>query len=160
MSELRALFEFADKQSVRIFRQNGRILPMYHAITEDGTNFVTPPFSDNKDEAVAVIRAMFQVRKVVRYVFIDEAWILDITRTGIDEADLDRITRAGLEHHPDRREILMLCAEDRSGARMMGHRFILRPEHGKPKLSPLTMLGDGQTEGRMVGLLQREGKAS
>jgi hypothetical protein len=126
---------------------------MYHAVTEGGEELVFSPPAPDKDTSVAMVRALFVIRKVVRYVFIDEAWLLE-AKGGLDPADLLRAARKGISGHPDRREVLLLNAEDRHGGHIMGRRYILRPEHGKPKLSPMTILGHDETAGRMVGLLQ------
>jgi hypothetical protein len=39
----------------------------------------------------------------------------------------------------------------------MGIRYILRPEHGKPSLSPLTIDRYDNAEGRFVGILPPRG---
>jgi len=39
----------------------------------------------------------------------------------------------------------------------MGVRYILRPEHGKPSLSPLQIDRWDNSEGRFVGLLPQRG---
>jgi hypothetical protein len=48
----------------------------------------------------------------------------------------------------------MFAAENRQGEMLTGHRYILRPEHGKARLSPLTMNKFATSEGRTVGLLK------
>ena len=128
---------------------------MYHAIAGDKV-FIIPSLHPDKANAVALVKVLFAKHKVDRYVFMDEAWILEAHDRIPSREEMQRIQREGLEHHPDRREILMFSAEDRRGNRLMAHRFILRPERGKAKLSPLKVIDwtEGETKGRMVGLLR------
>lgn len=144
--------DFVDKR----FRQTGQIARTYHAITADGDQLVTPALDDDKDADAILIRALFAMRKVVRYIVIDEAWILDRKHGPIPPpAEMEWIARHGLRNHPDRREVVMISGEDIHGARLIGERFILRPEHGRATLSPLRIIDmtEGRSEGRMVGLL-------
>jgi hypothetical protein len=99
------------------------------------------------------VRRLFVVKNVVAYVFIDEAWMVD--KAGRKAEGLEAwVMQHGTKNHPDRREIVMFLAEDLTG-QMSAHRFILRPEHGKPKLSPLKFIpASAQSHGRMVGLLR------
>lgn len=59
-----------------------------------------------------------------------------------------------MSEHPDRREVVAINAEDCDGANMMGWYFILRPEHGKPTLSPLHMSEATESAGQLMGLLR------
>jgi hypothetical protein len=93
------------------------------------------------------------LNNIDRYVFMDEAWIVD-DRRGQIGLDVEKIKREGVKNHPDRREVVMFSAENRRGERLTAKRYILRPEIGKPTLAPLEI--DPQfdhSEGRMVGLL-------
>jgi hypothetical protein len=103
-----------------------------------------------------MMKAWMQLNDVDRYVFLDEAWILD-DRRGQLGIDMEKVRREGISQHPDRREIVMFLAENRRGEMLTARRFILRPEIGKPTLAPLVI--DTQydhSEGRMVGLLKHE----
>lgn len=156
-TELRELIEIASGGAEQCFRRSGRLSPRYHCMLADGGSFVTPAPHDDKDVSVALMRALFQIKHVVKYVFIDEAWILDTSIT--DAAEAAKLEawagKHGIANHPDRREIVMFLAEDLAG-RLSAHRFILRQEHGKPKLSPLKFIpAAAAAHGRMVGLLQR-----
>lgn len=154
MQELKALIEFANGQAEKIFRRNGIIYPMYHTVKSDGQIIVMTPPPGDKDMSVALMKAAFVLNDIERYVFIDEAWILD-NRKGGPEIDMDRVRREGVRDHPDRREVLMFAAENRKGEILTATRFILRPEHGKASLSPL-MFNDMtgvESKGRMVGML-------
>ena len=144
----------ASAQAETIFRRTGEVLPMWHAIKADGEQMIIPfAASEDKDMAVSLIKALFELESVETYVFMSEAWIL---HAGPD-ADIDGINRRGLSDHPDRREAIMFAAENRDGEEQTACRFILRPEHGKAKLSPLKMddMKNRTSEGRMVGMLQR-----
>jgi hypothetical protein len=158
MINLKELIEVADHSAETIFLDVGKVLPMYHAITAEDKHMIMPMLGTDKDKAVEIAKAAFAKYNVVQYVFIDEAWILDTVRRRLPKGDEWRkIKSEGLRDHPDRREILMYSAESRKGEQFMGHRYILRPEHGPPKLSPLTIRetsGDYST-GRMVGLLKK-----
>lgn len=162
--ELCALIAFAAEQAAKIFHTNGRVLPMYHAVTRDGTNVILDPPHENKDTAVILVRAFFELHDVVRYCFIDEAWVLDASARKITNAEWERIRREGLSQHPDRREMLLVSGEDHASGLVTAHRFILRPEHGKATLTPLEYfdLPKGTSSvGRMVGLLPKpKGKLS
>ena len=151
---LKELFEFADQQTSVIFNRSGHIMPMYHAVTKSGEHCLFPPMHHDKEVSTYLMRCLFDELEVECYVFIDEAWCVEVR----DPKQLDFVDRVGARNHEDRREIVMLIAETRDGQRMVGHRYILRPEHGKPKLMPLKIMGEGETSGRMVGLLKKESK--
>ena len=115
---------------------------------------LNPPPGD-KDLSIALIKAWFELNEIDRYVYIDEAWIVDDRRNQLG-LDLDEVRRTGVRNHPDRREIVMFSAENRRGEQLTAKRFILRPEIGKPTLSPLDIDKPYEhSEGRMVGLLKR-----
>jgi hypothetical protein len=81
--DLKSLIEFASKNADKIFRQTGVIYPMYHAIKVSGeTTILTPPDTDDKDIAVGMVKAWFALNDIDRYVFIDEAWIVDTSKGG------------------------------------------------------------------------------
>ena len=158
LTDLKSLIEFASEQAEKIFRRTGRLLPMYHAFKSNGVQFVMPALEQDKDLSVAMTKAAFVLEDVDRYVFIDEAWIVDSTQSGVT-LDIEKANRFGISNHPDRREVVMFAAENRRGEMRTAKRFILRPEIGKPKLAPLVIdpVYD-HSEGRMVGLLPRETK--
>jgi hypothetical protein len=144
------LIQFASAQAEVIFRRTGQIFPMWHAIKSNGEQLILNSPSEDKDLAVAMVKAAFELEDVVTYVFISEVWMLSTTE------DRDRIPNS-LSDHPDRREGIFFAAEDNRGGEQTAHRFILRPEHGKPKLTPLVMddMAGLTSSGRMVGLLRR-----
>ena len=82
-------------------------------------------------------KAWMLLNDIDTYVFMDEAWIVDSTQSGSPPIDIKKVQREGIRNHPDRREVIMLSAENRRGEKLTAKHFILRPEVGKPKLSPL-----------------------
>ena len=157
--DLTSLIEFASQQAEKIFNRTGQFLPMYHAIKADGQHMIMPALDNDKDVSVALTKVAFALNNVQSYVFIDEAWVLEVTKTG-PPIDVDKARREGVRHHPDRREILMFSAENTKGEAQTAKRYILRSEVGKPRLSPLTFDPKFErSEGRMVGLLNWEKKA-
>jgi hypothetical protein len=151
---LKELITFASAQAETIFRRTGELLPMWHCIKSNGEQLIVPSPCEDKDMAVGLIKALMELEDVETYVFMSEAWILERAQ-GDDIAMADRY---GLSGHPDRREVIMFAAENRNGEEQTARRYILRPEHGKAKLSPLVlddMTQIGQSSGRMVGMLQR-----
>ncbi|HVG51623.1 MAG TPA: hypothetical protein VM867_08325 [Xanthobacteraceae bacterium] len=162
--DLRALIEFASEQVEKLFRRQGVIYPMYHAVRTDGRHMVISPPSTDKNLSVALIKAAFELHAIDHYVFCDEAWIVSTLQSHrtITPSEMARMQREGLSNHPDRNEVVMFSAENRRGEQITAQRIILRPEHGKAKLLPLDFvfddLADVRSEGRMIGLLQTEKK--
>jgi hypothetical protein len=152
---LRELIEVASGASELTFMTTGSFPPTWHMITADGEHLYSGPISPDKDTQVALIRALMIIRNIVRYVFIDEAWILE--RKEIDRAELDRVYQTGLKNHPDRKEILMFSAEDQSAGMVTAHRDIIREPGRKARLGPLVIDNFTESEGRMVGLLPAPG---
>jgi hypothetical protein len=159
--KLRELFDIAAKNAAKMFLESDDhvVLPMWHAVQGNGEHIlIATPWDgdDEKDMTVAMLRSVFRQKHVKRFAFIVEAWTAKVTPP-------ERITTAEqgyLEYdgprpseHPDRREVLMITAEDRSGESIMGMYYILRPEHGPPTLSPLEVMPFNSTAGRMMGLL-------
>jgi hypothetical protein len=162
--ELRQMLDYASWFCERHFAQKGEIAPMWHCVTSSGEQFIEPhPAVPNKDLAVALVRAMFDVRDVVRYVYMGEAWTLSRM---IQPEEQELIFRRGLANHPDRVEIVQLQGEDQDYGQMIGQRKIIRPAKGNPYLGPLEMVNELphiphgahiQSEGRMVGMLPVRG---
>ena len=159
-ASLKQLIKSASEHAEAIFQNTGEFLPMWHAVTanREAIFLMCPEFLEDKDIGVALIRKAFELNDVERYVFISEAWLIDTTKDNYDEARIRRALREGLEHDPDRREVIAFSAENRDGEAQTARRYILRPEHGKPTLAPL-MLDEmsriTESSGRMVGLLNK-----
>lgn len=138
------------------FSESGQVLPMW--LLEDEAGQIQPvltPFGDSasKDAMIAAIRQAIRDHKAVRCGFMSEAWAL-IVKKG--HPDFDNPTRIAPSEHPDRREIVKLMVEDKDGGMLFAKLFILRPEHGKPSLSPISIEeGAERAGGRFTGLFQK-----
>jgi hypothetical protein len=144
---LQELFNCAAENAKSIFEQSGEVHPMWHVVDGDNQNILiaTPWSSDEEKEAITFsLRLLFRQQRVKRLAFIVEAWIVS--------ARTERISSPPSKH-PDRREVVMITAEDRDGSSLHGMYYVLRPEHGPAKLSPLKMQDYDKTTGRMVGML-------
>jgi hypothetical protein len=155
---LRELIEFASPLVEKIFRAKGEVTPMWHAIQADGTHFFLPAPRTAKDTAATLVRALFELKNVVRCLFISEAWTIE-SRTPSEAAELEAIFRCGggLSEHPMRVEMVMMQAEDADAGTLMGSRVIIRPAKGRAYLGPLKIDAMGRSEGRLVGMLPRRG---
>lgn len=152
---LREFITETDKKACEVFAITGEIEPVWHAITEYGEHKIMPGPSVDKDTAALLMRAYFAIYKVVRYVFINEAWTMWLPTDRLDE--IPEIAEHGLADHPERIEVLMYQAEDETGL-LTAHRNIIRPGHGKrPTLGPLEFVNAAQSEGRFVGMLPQRG---
>ena len=159
--KLQELFDIAAENAARMFNESDdhEVLPMWHAVfgNDEHVLIATPWSNDHeKDTVVKGLRKMFAAEQVKRFAFIVEAWTAQVTQP----ENVTKAQKAYLEYdgprpseHPDRREVLMITAEDRSGESIMGWYYILRPEHGPPKLSPLEVMSTDNMAGRMMGLL-------
>ena len=151
-AKLRELFDIAAENAARMFLESDdhEVIPMWHAVQGNNEHaLIATPWSNDMEKRIAVemMRDYFRTFHVKRYAFIVEAWTAQVsTMREVDEGPRP-------SEHPDRREVLMISAEDRSGETIMGHYYILRPEHGPPKLSPLDVMPYDQMSGRMMGLL-------
>jgi hypothetical protein len=149
---MQELFEHARDRSADMFRETGEVLPMWHAVAGNGDNvLIATPWSndDEKDAAMGALRMLFAKHQVKRYAFVCEAWVVVAKGNNLDAA----MAEPRPSEHPDRREVLRIQVEDRSGEQLSGSYFILRPEHGKPTLSPFHIDDYTATTGRMTGLL-------
>src|SRR3981189_903551 len=112
LDDLKSMIEFASAQAGKLFRRQGIIYPLYHAIDANGKTTILPALDRDKDMSVAMTKAWFAINDIDRYVFMDEAWILD-DRDGRMGIDIAKANREGIRNHPDRREIVMFSAENR-----------------------------------------------
>lgn len=149
------MLEYADQFIAKRFKDVGRIYPMFHAENETEA-FVIRTMLENKDAVAEILTKFFAEKNVQRFVFIDEAWFLDIDQKGgkFSQAELDKIMREGLKDHPDRREVIQFHAQD-ANVMHIWTREIIRPAKGKAKLAPLKKNEEwNQSEGRWHGLLR------
>jgi hypothetical protein len=160
--DLDQLIEKASHFAEIMMREKGEVAPIWHMITNSGEEMIElTPQIESKDLAIALMKAMFECFRVVRYVHFTEAWVLDYRgdkARKIKDEDLDKIVQEGLSNHPDRTEVVMFQAEDDEAGLITGHREIIR-DKGKPHLGPMNFFPtmNASSEGRLVGLLPRKG---
>jgi hypothetical protein len=151
LTELQDFFAIAAENAARMFRGSGEVLPMWHAVNgKDEHILIATPWSSDEEKDITQqgLRRMFQVQCVKRFAFICEAWTAQVS-TMAEVNDGPRPSE-----HPDRREVLMISAEDREGNAISGFFYILRPEHGDSTLSPLHMNDFDALQGRFTGMLR------
>lgn len=146
------------------FANAGAIDPIWHAVTSSGESFIEPARADfDTAESLALVHMLFELRDVVRYMFVHQAWTLART---VPAAEMDRISRHGLAEHPDRVEVVMLQGEDHDCGQIVAQRRIIRPARRQPYLGPLETMEDVMHlppgaaiafQGRLVGLLPVRG---
>jgi hypothetical protein len=151
MESNKNLIETMSELSGRYFAISGAIRPMYQAFTADGKSFfmMAPRFP--KDQAIKIVKAIFAEKKIVSYVFVDEAWMV---AASAKNADVTREVMAAksVSEHPDRREVVLMIAEGPDGT-WQGVRDIVRKDGMKPTLGPLESYPVECGEGRYYGLL-------
>ena len=156
---LETVLAYAAKVARDAFKVRHEVRPMWAGHTADGELVMVVPekFGNAADKQFAVdqVRAIFKEKKVVMFTFMTEAWMVDSKSTTPQSISRLMRTREGLADHPDRREVVQIIAEDRERS-IMGMYFILRPEHGKPTLSPFRKQESMETSGRMTGLLREQ----
>lgn len=162
-ADLRKMIDSASDVCSEMFAQNGEIGPMWHAVTRTGENFLTPhPRTVDKNTAAAMMRALFELRDVVRCLFISEAWIGEShDETGIKKLNAWVDEYGSLEDYPDRVEVVAFMAEDIETGQLTARRRIERGG-GKLKLGPLEVddLIGYESSGRIVGMLPRTSRAA
>jgi hypothetical protein len=149
---LRQFVEYVARRAEYLFKKQGALSPMYHAVDAEGNNYVLPGPPGTKDQAVAQVRSFLKACRAVRVAFIDEAWVIDAERS--PGVDVEKIYReaGSIRNHPARVEVVIVSGEDAKEGLLMATREIIR--HGdKAALGRLKFIEYGQTEGRMVGLL-------
>lgn len=150
----RDMIRAAAERASKIFRKDGSLLPIWECHTSKGEIFVIgTPFDGgaSKEAASAMLRAMFELKDVVSFVFMTEAWVRAMDPA---EYDADKLGREGLSNDPKREEALVYQAEDATG-QLMARQMITRPG-GKARLGPLDFQDEiTRSEGRFVGMLPR-----
>ena len=163
--QLRQMLEIASVHCERVFAREGEVVPMWHAVNASGDHLIEPhPTMFEKPLAAALMRALFEVLDVVRYVYVGEGWTVDARGSDSDpkvKAALEAAHRGEIAQHPDRVEVVILMGEDRDAGLVSAQRRIVRPENRKPYLGALEIVtrpGDGvQSSGLMVGMLPARG---
>lgn len=135
------------------FNDAGQLEPMWICETKTGDMIIVggempPHIGNDRDRLAAILKAAFRAHGVVRYVFMTEAWSYEGK-----EMPASIAAGASIESHPDRNEVISLVAEE-PGKHLMGVMHILRPEHGRAKLTDFKLFDHGgKVEGRFTGLL-------
>lgn len=160
-NKLEELFDHTAKFAAETFLAQGDLLPMWVAEDSKGAKtLIATPFGseEEKDLTAATVRKIFKDVGAVRCAFISEAWILASDDTG--KMPKDYKMGDPIREHPDRKEVIIVTAEDNVGVSMMGRYAIIRPKGGKPTLGPLekggTTTGHGKDAGRFSELLMPE----
>lgn len=146
---IQMLFNFGAETASNFFNLHGYLAPMWIGVNAKGSHvpLLVSDMSD-KDKVVEHVRAFIKREKITRYVSMLECWIYEGK-----EIPPEIARGESLEHNPDRREAIQVIAEDNEGNIISGHFYILRPEHGRPKLSPLKFLPpETETKGRFIGM--------
>lgn len=144
---LRKLFDIGAEAAKQLFDLLGYVNPTWFGVDKNGSNvpLLITDLSD-KDKAAESVREFLRQHDVSRYVSILECWMYEGK-----EVPQEILEGRSLEHNPDRREAIQIIAEDNEGNVISGVFYILRPEHGKPKLSPIRMMPENaDTEGWFV----------
>lgn len=150
-TQLRKLFNFGAETAKHLFERLGHLNPMWVGVNKKGSHvpLVLADMSD-KDRVAEEVRRFLRKEGVTRYVSMLECWMYEGK-----EVPQEVIEGRSLEHNPDRREAIQIIAEDNEGNVISGFFYILRPEHGKPKLSPIRVLPENtETEGRFARMFE------
>lgn len=149
---LRALMQAGFDTARKIVLRGEEAMPAFIAEWGDGNIaiYMTPWNGDlDKDRFLALMRLLFAAREVKRYVFIGEAWMVELSQE--EGRKLDDLPRASA--HPNRIEVLSLIGVEEG--RVIGARARLgRNVNGGRTCSGLEWWEDrGNTTGRMTELL-------
>lgn len=156
--QLDQLVERASTFADEMLKRRGEVAPIWHMITSKGEDIIelTPP--GDRDCALMIMRTLMELMDVVRYVHLSEGWMRDSRDGPIPDEEMEQINRHGVRNDPKRIEVVLIAAEDHEAGYVMSTREIIRPKHGRPYLGPLKAFPQGQSEGRMVGMLPVRGK--
>lgn len=148
------LLNYAAKIAREIFANQGKVLPMFLIMREDGK--IAPmifamPQKHQMRALGAALRAYFKTEGVVQYASLLEAWTVET----VEIPDSIKLG-GGVASHPDRREIIKIVVETKT-TELTGTYYILRPEHGPAKLSPFQIdTGYVPVAGNLIKLLKPE----
>lgn len=151
--KLRSMIESASQFVENVFAQDGAIASIWHYVRGDGQEVVmAAPPTEDKDEAVMLMRSVFQLENAVRCLFICEAWTVEVGGEAEVKAMQAWIARGGSAvDHPQRCEVILFAAEDDTG-QLTAQRKIVRTGD-KPQLGELRIDEFALSEGRYIGML-------
>lgn len=155
-TELRKLFDFGAASAEHLFKAQGHLLPMWVGVTKRGGHLpLIIRDMDDKDKVAEAIKTWLKKHGISRYVSMLECW----TYEG-KEIPAEITEGRSLEENPDRREAIHLMAEDKDGNYISGVFYILRPEHGRPTLSPIKIdARRGDVSGRFTNMFRQDSGA-
>jgi len=146
----REMLDHMSEFAAKLFHDTGAVHPMWILENDNEVLPIVAPFDgpDTKDAAAKFVRSKAKEMKAQVSGFMAEAWVVELKK--------DQPSPKSISKHEDRREIIQIFAEDTSGAHVMGAYYILRPEHGKAKLSPFKVYPEADhISGRFTSILER-----
>ncbi len=154
----REFVESIKQQITERFNTQGEMPPTWFFQLEDCTilELVTPFRNDfEKDIVNAAIRKAMAIKNVQRYIFVTEMWYAAVAKNEAKSIkNLSDYKGLRPSKRPDRKEALMLFAEDRNGDRLSGNSDI----HRVGKLAMIKEVSmestTGSFEGRFVNMFQ------
>lgn len=149
------LLDHAAEWAAKFFDEKGEVHPMWIAITAaDERLVIATPWETGKDKDIIIekLRRFFRERDVVSYALMAESWILEGNE---DEPGIKDYMegRKPISQHPNRKEVILVTAEDKNSARM-SMCYIERKPHLPPVLTPFQKFPGDHNTGRMMGLLR------
>ncbi|MBO0710391.1 MAG: hypothetical protein J2P47_03820 [Acetobacteraceae bacterium] len=147
MTALETLVETLTEHVVKIFEENGELVPMWLLETDDGKLIaVMTPILDpgDKDQVVFAIRVLLKKYKAVRYAVGIETWFANESPETFKNAPMP-------SERADRKEGIVISAEDHNGETYGVLREIDR-SNGTITLKPAEQFS--ANFGRFVGLLK------
>jgi hypothetical protein len=175
---LQEFIRVCSEAAAKMFHLRGQISPMWIAVTRAGERLMAPSPRPDNDEAVAMLRAIFEQRDVVRCVFIYAAWQIEFKRIpgesfgesaarARDEGwavELNRIPGESFGESAARArgfqasfEVLSLTGEDEAAGLITARQRIIRPPRSAAYLGPLEISTPNASEGLWAGLLPQRG---
>jgi hypothetical protein len=157
---VRDAIEVVSMAAEKMIAYRGYVRPTFFiGIEEDdgetGLNICPAPHHD-KDLSIEIIRALLAVTGAKFYVFVDEAWVVEVHEKTPEQAG-----EVIPSEHPDRFEVVMISGED-SDQQVLAQRPIIRDTKGTPSLGPIRWITDeygAMEKGRLVGLMPPSGTA-
>ncbi len=149
MEKLEKLFKFGADSAAHLFGQTGYLVPMWVGIDKKSAHIpLIVTNLDDKDRVANTVKEFIKKNGITHYVSMLECWMYEGK-----ELPPEYLTGKSLEDNPDRREAIHILAEDKDGNTISGRFYILRPERGRAKLSPLKVDPPPEkVEGRFVGM--------
>ena len=151
------LLAHAGKAAAQVFRQNGSVIPILHIVDEFGNHIHLHWASgfenrNAKETTSQIMRKAIKEANAQRYALVMEAWTVD--ERGDGKLAMEMVHKGlSLEGHPDRIEVIKVFVQDKHSKECLTRTYrILRPEHGKPVLSPPRDLTHAEGEGRFNNL--------